>query len=163
MTHWHAHSVTDTHPLELIDALTHSMTDTLTDWCIHWLTGCISLSQSLTITIANCSSLSYPTGEPELQTLKGVWDPLISADLSALLFASSKGGLANQDGCLGAVVELINQLQGPYAILHTGKQSSHSISLYLSLSLSLSSLLPITSTPSFSLHHRLSGAQKSHH
>ena len=111
----------------------HSLTDwlyltlTVTDYHTHQL--------FLSLTLTNCSSLSYPTGEPELQTLKGVWDPLISADLSALLFASSKGGLANQDGCLGAVVELINQLQGPYAILHTGKQSSHSISLYLSLSL----------------------------
>ena len=129
----------------------------LTDWLYLTLTVTDYHTHQLLV------SLSYPTGEPELQTLKGVWDPLISADLSALLFASSKGGLANQDGCLGAVVELINQLQGPYAILHTGKQSSHSISLNLSLSLSLSSLLPITSTPSFSLHHRLSGAQKSHH
>jgi len=58
-------------------------------------------------------------GETELNALKATWDPLMTADLSALLFPVTKGGtLVNQDLLLPAVTELTAQLAGPHAQQH---------------------------------------------
>ena len=62
-------------------------------------------------------------GQEELSVLRSAWEPLISPELAALLFAVTKGGLPNQDGCINAVNELLNQLHGPHALQHTGMSS----------------------------------------
>jgi hypothetical protein len=58
-------------------------------------------------------------GESELSALRGIWEPLVAPDLATLLFPTNKFGPPNQDGCLSAVSELCNQLQGPTAPQHT--------------------------------------------
>jgi hypothetical protein len=57
-------------------------------------------------------------GEAELSALKSTWEPLITAELAALLFDKKKVALG-QDGCLAAITELLYQLQCPYARQHT--------------------------------------------
>ena len=66
------------------------------------------------------------SGQEELSVLRSAWEPLISPELAALLFAVTKGGLPNQDGCINAVNELLNQLHGPHALQHTGMSSLES-------------------------------------
>jgi hypothetical protein len=57
--------------------------------------------------------------EVEMSALRTVWEPLMSAELAALVFPVTKGGaLTNQDSMLPAMNELTNQLQGPFALQH---------------------------------------------
>jgi hypothetical protein len=58
-------------------------------------------------------------GENELQALKPVWEPLISNELSALLFPTTKASFLNQDSVVDTVTELTTQLSGPHALNHT--------------------------------------------
>eukprot|EP01041_Mallomonas_annulata_P000127 gene127-202_t len=59
-------------------------------------------------------------GEPELLALRNVWEPLITSDLAAVVFQIQKPGTSvNQDLVIGPLNELLQQLEGPYAIQHT--------------------------------------------
>lgn len=57
-------------------------------------------------------------GDAECSALKTAWEPLITAEFSALVFDKKKLSLG-QDGCVGVVADLIAQLQGPYARQHS--------------------------------------------
>lgn len=67
-----------------------------------------------------CLQWPQPPEDPsdaELAALRTLWEPLMSADLAALVFPSKGGAagkfagqLANQDACLAAVTELTNQV-----------------------------------------------------
>ena len=75
--------------------------------------------------------LPQPPEDPsdaELAALRTVWEPLMTADLAALVFPSKGGAagkfgqLTNQDACLAAVTELTNQVsvsQASIAVQHS--------------------------------------------
>lgn len=57
--------------------------------------------------------------DTEMNVLRSTWEPLMSPDLSSLVFPVTKGGaLLNQDSFIPAATELSNQLQGPHALQH---------------------------------------------
>lgn len=60
--------------------------------------------------------------DAEFITLKSIWENLISPDLANIIFASnlvSSGPNKNQDMFVPAMTALTEQLDGPYALLHT--------------------------------------------
>lgn len=50
-------------------------------------------------------------GEPELQALRTVWEPILDVEFAATIFAQHKFGPPNQDGVVGVLNELSAQLQ----------------------------------------------------
>ena len=78
-----------------------------------------------------CLQWPQPPEDPsdaELAALRTVWEPLMTADLAALVFPSKGGAagkfgqLTNQDACLAAVTELTNQVsvsQASIAVQHS--------------------------------------------
>lgn len=59
-------------------------------------------------------------GESEFIAVRQQWEPLMTSELFSIAFAPMKPGhTLNQDVFVAALTELMQQLEGPYALLHT--------------------------------------------